>query len=55
MPPRKKVVPVAKEAPIQEMPVVFFLRIEETEDDNVVPAGIESEYSDIGKTAQTTN
>jgi len=55
MPPRKKVVPVSKEAPIQEMPVVFFLKIEETEDDNVVPAGIESEYSDVGKTAQTTN
>ncbi len=35
MPPRKKVVPVAKETPIQEMPVVFFLKIEETEDDNV--------------------
>lgn len=55
MPPRKKIAPVAKENPIQEMPVVFFLKIEDTEDDNVVPAGIESEYSDVGKTAQTTN
>ena len=53
MPPRKKIVPVANEAPIQETPVVFFLKIETLEDDHIAPAGLALEYSDIAKTSQS--
>jgi len=55
MPPRKKIAPVVKETPIQETPVVFFLKIEDVEDGSIEPAGLGLEYSDVGKTTQTTN
>ena len=55
MPPRKKPVQPAKEHPVQETPVVFFLKIDDVEDESVVPAGLALEYSDVGKTPQTTN
>jgi hypothetical protein len=55
MPPRKKQLPPTKETPIQETPVVFFLKIVDESDEPVVPAGLAMEYSDIGRTTQTTN
>ena len=47
---RKKIV---KDTSVQETPVVFFLRITDNKDDDIIPAGTDIAYSEITKPTST--
>jgi hypothetical protein len=51
MPPRKKTCALTKQTPIpiEESPVVFFLKVQEDTEDDITPAGHTMGYSDISK------
>ena len=56
MPPRKKAPKdVTPSAPIQETPVIFFLRTHAPTDNDITPAGHETRYSDIAKNNSSTS
>jgi len=48
---RKKVI---KDVTVQETPIVFFLRIIENTEDEILPAGTEIAYSEITKPTSTS-
>lgn len=57
MPPRKKTSALTKETPIpiEESPVVFFLKVQDDKDDDITPAGHTMGYSDISKQPVVTH